>query len=183
MSLTTLFQVKDWLDITSSDYDSMLESLIDVSTEIIESYCKRSFASTQTHIQWWSIWDTITDTVRCEYVPIVNFLSLSDDDDVIDPDDYFVDSESGLVRLYDSYFTKGVATVCASYVHGYSSVPADIELAARMLTSHLFTSRKTQRLGNVESAKLGDFSVRLSESFFPPEIRSILSRYRCPISR
>jgi len=179
MAIVTVSDMKDYLDITSTDYDDLLSSLVDSVTEYIEGYCHRSFSAISTHIQWWSIEDGVTDTVRCEYVPIVNFIQLSDDGDVIDSDDYYVDLASGLVRLIDgTYFTKGVATVCASYTHGYSSPPDDIELAAKMMVASIFYRRKSHGL---ISAKLGDFSYKVVPEAVPPEVKSILSRYRCPV--
>ena len=119
MPLVTVASVKEFLDITSTSYDDLLSSLVDSVTEYIEGYCHRSFSAISTHIQWWSIEDEVTDAVRCEYVPIVNFIQLSDDGGVVDSADYYVDPASGLVRLTNgTYFTKGVSTVCAlSLIH------------------------------------------------------------------
>ena len=179
MSLVSLSDVKEYLGITSNDYDDMLTSISNGVTEYFEGYCHRSFSAVSTHIQWWSIADDVTDTVRCEYTPIVSFIELSDDGDEVDEDDYYVDTESGLVRLKDgTYFTKGVSTVCASYTHGYSSVPADVELAAKVAIAALFYRRRSH---GMVSARLGDFAYKVSGESVPPEVRSILSRYRSPI--
>jgi len=179
MALVTLSEVKEYLGITSTDYDDLLTTISNSVTEYFEGYCHRSFSAVSTYIQWWSIADEVTDTVRCEYVPIVSFIQLSDDGDKVDADNYYVDYASGLVRLKDgTFFTKGVAMVCASYTHGYSSVPDDIKLAAKMAVASIFYRRKSH---GIVSARLGDFAYKVSDEPIPPEVRSILSRYRSPV--
>jgi len=181
MPLTTLAKVKTYLGIDVDTYDTVLTNLLDYTTEFIEGYCSKSFAGTSTYTQWWNINDEITDTLRCRYTPIVNFIQLSDDGSEVDSDDYYVDTDAGLIFLMGgTYFTKGVATVCASYVHGYSSVPADVELAAQMLVGSFFARRST--LGTL-SAKLGDFSYKVDdENPLPLEVKRILARYRNPVA-
>ena len=45
-ALTSLQRVKDRLGLTSSGFDSLLERLINASTDLIESYCGRRFKET-----------------------------------------------------------------------------------------------------------------------------------------
>lgn len=47
-ALITLAELKDWLGITASTYDSVLESAIDRATSLIETYCDRQLKS-RTH--------------------------------------------------------------------------------------------------------------------------------------
>ena len=144
MPYATKVQVKAYLEIKTSEIskDDLIDALIGFCDEFINEYCNRTFtqaAVTEYHdggsnkvflnrfpvasspaVQVWDSWDR-------------SYAST----DLIDSDDYFVDTENGILKFdYDIGGSPGAVKV--TYTGGYSTIPgpitqACIELVARKL--------------------------------------------------
>ena len=128
-ALTTTAQAKTYLGISTTDYDDVLELLIDSATEMIESYCRgRRFAET-----------TYTDEEmdgndKYEFLlpqyPVTDIVSLTIDDTLISSSDYIVLEEEGVVRSnYQFKFQWDEQVIKVTYSAGYKEIPKDLELA------------------------------------------------------
>jgi len=73
-ALTSLSNLKDWIGITSSTDDAILESAIDRATDVVEKYCDRKFKS-RTYYEWSEPNGESTLTVR--NTPIVSINAIS----------------------------------------------------------------------------------------------------------
>jgi len=165
VDLTTLANVKTALEITGTDDDTYLESLIDRVSTIIESYCDREFDS-QTLTE---IFDgTGTEDYQTEEYPIDSITSLSyrtttlneDNWQTIESEYYHFYEDQGSVH-YMNKFKEGVKNYKLVYVAGYSDIPDDLEQAAIDMISYYYNKRQSK---NVKSESIGDYSITYAKS-------------------
>jgi hypothetical protein len=112
-----------------------------------------------------------------------------DDWETVDPEDYYIDYESGIIRAVEGFkFVKGNNKYRATYVAGYnfdlsttflsSTGAADLEYVVWKIVGTLYDSRKGGV--GVKSESIGDYSVTYSESksiFESPEVTVVLDKY------
>jgi len=168
-ALTTLAKAKRFMDISGTDDDTLIEELIDSVSAQIEKWCRRKFLSrsfTEYH-----------DGGGYSYVfvdnpPITAVASVYDDSDrewtssdLVSATYYTTDgsyADEGRIQLWQGklYFYDGVKNVKVTYTGGYSSVPADVEMACHALVSMWFNIRDKQGL---TSESISDYKYTLSD--------------------
>jgi len=175
--LTTLPKVKSLLGLEVSTHDVVLSTLITEVSSLIEGYCGRNFAAA-THLDYFDIIDSNTDTVVTSHYPIIEVYSVYDDGSLLDPDVYHLYLDTGRIRLLnDRCFTRGAAGVSVSYYAGYLTVPEDLDLAAQLWVSAMFSRRKAIAFLR---EKIGDYSYQVPRVVEgpPSEVEVILKRYK-----
>ncbi|MHA1286126.1 MAG: phage head-tail connector protein [Candidatus Thorarchaeota archaeon] len=175
--LTTLSKVKSLMGLEVSTHDAVLSTLITEVSTLIEGYCGRSFDAA-THLDYFDIVDSITDTVVTSHYPIIEVYSVYDNGTSLSPSVYHVYSDTGKIRLlYDRCFTRGAAGVSVSYYAGYLTVPEDLDLAAQLWVSAMFSRRRA--IAYLRE-KIGDYSYQVPRAMEgpPPEVEVILRRYK-----
>lgn len=148
-ALTTLADVKETLDIASSDTskDNLIIRKINQATEMIENYTGRRFKLTSYTNEEYDA--TGTDQLILRQRPIdtaytfslgYRDTSLNDNDwSTSDTNLYFVDSESGVMDL--NFISSGHWNrYRVSYRAGYSTIPADLAEACATLAAYLVDS-------------------------------------------
>lgn len=95
-----------------------------------------------------------------------------------------VDGNEGLVRYTiagggawsepSDAFTRAIKVSCTA---GFSTVPADLEHAAVMMTKHLWNLRHTAGKSNVNA---GQSSAQVRDEEIPAAVREVLGRFRLP---
>lgn len=181
--LTTLDTVKEELDITSTDYDGRLTRYIKEASAQVESFCGRSFEYQEGIVE--SIPARGGRNIVLSRRPVTNLISITFAGQTVDPDEYKLDSETGLVfRAYGwpwdaTLRTKVVgdkvagtesSELEATYDGGYvtpqqvadddsltRTLPYDLEGWVIALVSLRETSRGVNP--SIVSEKLGDASV------------------------
>lgn len=139
MALLTLAEAKAQLNITTATHDTELQAYIDGLTRVIE----RHVGPVETR--------TVTETVHgrsttlcLTQIPVVSLTSLTPvltGGRELAIDDLAVDNELGVIRRLDgSPFAGGPWT--AVYTAGRGTVPANVNLAARMLLQHLWSTQR-----------------------------------------
>jgi len=175
--LTTLSKVKSLIGIETSTHDAVLSSLITEVSSLIEGYCGRSFEAA-THLDYFDIVDEYTDMVVTTHYPIIEVYSVYDNGSLLDSECYHVYSEAGRIQLLeDRRFTRGAAGVSVNYYAGYLTVPEDLDLAAQLWVSAIFSRRKA--IAYLRE-KIGDYSYQVPRVMEgpPPEVEVILRRYK-----
>jgi hypothetical protein len=194
-AFVTLANTKVFLGITNSDKDTLLEMLINIATDYIESQTGRRFVST---VNTYEKHDgNGKNTIQLKAYPIIippNVIleynkanDNTDDLEVISADDYWVDTETGIITKitdFDSYadeidfFISGKDRYRATYTSGYSTVPYDLQYACMSLVGQLLTMKSAT---GIKSESLGDHSITFqdvtdigSQSMFS----DILNKYR-----
>lgn len=162
-ALTTVSNVKDYLGINVTTFDSVLDLIVDGVNQGIENKLNQVFSSaTYTNEEY----DILKDTtiLVLKRAPVITFTQLqykdsplNEDEDswtTIDSDEYKVDLGSGIIT-WNSQFQKGKQRYRVTYTAGYATIPDDITLAATILSSSYFNNRKSQ---GVQSETLGQYS-------------------------
>jgi hypothetical protein len=148
-SYCTLADVKDALDITGTDHDDLLSSLISAVTSEIDNYCERSFASASATRYFDGVGDNL---IVDDLVSVTTFKLDAGGDGVwettlTEGTDFLLypynTSPKWLVKLTDdstaSSFAKGVRKgVEIAGTWGYSTVPEPVRQAALIQTCRLF---------------------------------------------
>ncbi len=191
MPLTTLNDVKSYLQITDTSDDSFLNLLIaDVQTTI-ENYCHRHFdVNTYTSEQ-----HNVNHKIFTKETPIISVLNIVRlDGSIINtvPDSNAMTNYRifpGYVELLDyKYVTMGnklkyvnseESYVEITYTAGYDTPPADLSLAAIKLIALEYKESREDRLG-VEQESEGDvkYVYAKKDSEMPLNISSVLDRHK-----
>lgn len=189
--ITTVANVKSFLDISGTTQDSLLELLIKTVTDLVQNYCNRAFvqiAYTQEEYD-----GTGTKELLLKNFPIKvasgftleknNATDNSDSWETVDAEDYFVDADRGVIaKLTDFWPAKNKyrATYTAGYERstdtGIAAWPYDLELACISLTAILYNRRKAM---GIKNESVGDFSVTFSDALEDdPSIKTTLDKYK-----
>jgi len=173
--LVTLAEVKEYMGITGTDYDDLLESLISRMSRFVETYCQRSFAEAE-RTEYYDGTEYNDGTLIVNNWPISSVAELFDNPDrtfaaesEIVAADYVVYEDSGIVQIlidntteylsgatmgHSSGFQVGRQSIKIKYTAGYSAanMPEDLKGAVIELVSRKFNVRgqegiKSERLG------------------------------------
>lgn len=184
-NLVTVAQIKDYLGITGSTYDTLLGDLGDRAEAYINDLCNRPDGFGQD--QWEEyLSGTGTSSVFVSNTPIDTNQSFEVfvDGTAVDADSYTVNPNTGEIRLKSSApslsqyanwgysgqfgtipptdrgflpaFPEGLLNVSVIYTGGYQTVPANLQQAVILASKVLWDSRK--RDSGVASETLGDYS-------------------------
>ncbi len=162
-ALVTLSEVKEALDISTSEHDAKLNGYINRASGMIETYCKRRFASTAYTSEEYA--GTGTNRLQLQNFPISTLTSverLSNSDfsnqswESLNARDFTIINEGGsnhgsiyfVTGVFNSALVPGVDNYRVSYTAGYSAtdMPYDLREACIEIVSYLFNSRRKDPL-------------------------------------
>ncbi len=182
MSLCTLANVKEYLEITLATHDARLTALAARAQAHIEDFCGRKFDAADYVEQYDG--DGLS-VLSLRQFPVVTFTSLYDDldrvfagDTLIAAADYYVDKSAGVVELSSgAVFQKGRGNVRATYRAGYetAAIPASLTQACVMATAALFEERKN--IG-VAQRSLKDGGVSAYRHGVPEEVWKLVEPHK-----
>lgn len=196
-ALTTVVRTKQFLGISSSSDDAIIEALINAVTDQIEKYCNRRFKKTTYTDEEYDGLGGNTLLLRNYPVDLTSFaLGVRDtnlneaDWSAINAQDYFVALSAGVVSYVNGGFFPSVRRYRATYSAGYdfnntttflSDVgAADLELAAWKMVGRQYFDRRGN--SSVKQESIGDYSVTYDRSaMFDEQILSILDLYKRPL--
>ena len=187
--LTTLSDVKDWLQTGQNPFpsvdDALLTRLITAASRFIESWLDRRIAAAD--------WIEIRDGNGGQRLAFANFpvsavLSLSIDGLVVPPAPGDGGFGSGYVfsptelALRGYVFSRRPQNVIVTYTAGYAGVPLDIAQACIELVCQRY--RERTRTGEVSKALVGGETVTFSQKDMCDDVKTLLSQYRAvaPVS-
>ena len=146
--LSTLEKVKSYLGVTGSGEDTLLGELLGAASARIRGHCGREITSATYTEQY----DgrglgriVLVQRPATSITTVHDALDRAfDSGSLVDSDDYTLYGEEGIVELDPARagFQDGVRNVQVVYVAGYSTVPADVDLAARILSAHWYNRLK-----------------------------------------
>jgi hypothetical protein len=171
-ALTSLAAVKEYLQIDSTDtsQNSLLDFLINSASMAIESYCRRKIKDVSYADEEYD--GSGTRNLNLRQFPVSSITSIKIDDVALDISEYKFKKSSGIVNRLKALWPKEFQNIKVSYTAGYSSVPADIELACKHLVKFYY---KTD---------VADFSTTFGEGVvmrpeaWPKQVKALLSSYR-----
>jgi len=177
--LTTLANVKEYLDIESDDdsLDSLLERLIAASSRQMEAYCNRVF-EVQSYSETYD--GTASDLIFLKNTPIQSVSSLSIDDGALEADEFKIYDD--YLHLVSGLFTPGQLNVSVQYSAGCydpqtESPPSEVEDACIQLTAFKFNLRGAEAL---DERRVNQNTESFSGAAIPLSVAIILDKYRRP---
>lgn len=171
MSLTTVPEVREYLDICDDTYDSQLTSMVEYVDGLIKGCVgwniEQEVIVDEAH---WS--DGCLDTFYLHFCPIDlgQTFEVYFDGTLMDASRYEVNDVKGIVQ-FDCPIGNGFTKLKFNYTGGYLNVPADLSFAAMSMvidlwessgggsTKGLASTSSTATVGTVSSESLGDYSV------------------------
>ena len=193
--LTTLATIKDELGVADNTTDARLSRYITEASGMIAEYCNRVFAI-----------ETVTETVRngprrsyslsnpwqgqqqaliLQRYPIVNIVSVAENDVLLDPLNYEVDQANGELQRLDTggYCLWSASKIAITYSAGYTlptGLPSGIERACIMLVKQFAASGDRDPMVQSErSDGIGSTQFfNASGTGLPPEVEGLISIHR-----
>ena len=174
---------KTWMGISGSDDDTIIEYIANGVTDWIESYCNRRIVARSADIT--ETWDGDGSRVYFVEHPPINgdVTSITVENhatiDPTDTDQVRVEAAIGKITLLQDYFADSYPQNCEiEYNGGYSTVPADMWLAAAKLMKLVYLMRDANRelIKSVSNSLTGE-TTHYFDSVLTPDIRDVLDRY------
>lgn len=200
-ALVSLANTKTFLGITDNTKDALLEMLINMATDYIQSQCNVNyFMATDYVIQ--ELDGTGTDQLVLPNHPAWDLTSLQErtgsgitDWRTIPSDEYTLDGDNGIITwtsqftgfdeglndenaLSDPIFQKVKRKYRATYTAGYNTIPYDLQYACMSLVGQMLN---TKSASGIVSESLGDHSITYSDAIKASKdgiIEDIITRYR-----
>lgn len=183
MALTSLSDVKVWLEIADSSRDAKLTTLIASVEKMIARECDRVFEQ-----------DTYTEVLDgksqnrlvLHNYPVTSITSVHVSADrsftseyLIDPSEYSTDDkllEQGILQRHDQVWALGSSNVQVVYAAGFATIPEDLSLAALILVEWYWRGNNDRRIGRSSIGKNGETTSYIQT--WPIEVTPIIESYK-----
>jgi hypothetical protein len=187
--LTTLENVKDYMQITDTSSDIVLARLISAFSQHFLSQVNRGALLSATYQE--SRNGTGGDLMNVLYYPLtaVNSLTVNGINVPASPDGvqagfvfdqftiWIVGSVPGFVPVGGvRRFTRGRQNVQINYIAGYAATPLDVEQA--VIDQVTFTLRRSTNLGTTAQTMQGALTTSFSQKDLAPGVQLVINAYR-----
>lgn len=183
MALTTLSNVKSQLGFKDSDtqFDAKLTRFMNAASDTIESLCAREFTSqSRTELAHGNRSNTL---IPLQYpITAVTEIRISSERDwgnsltLVPATEYGISNDGLSITFYNQVMSAGFDNVRIIYTAGYSTIPADLEMAVLWATEFYYLNNNRGDMGRTNISKQGE-SVSILEDM-PKMIRSIIQMYK-----
>lgn len=162
MGYTEVANVKEYLEITSSELDGLIEKCVDATTEVITYYCRQRFESTSAQAAYTRYFHAVNDVdenlveLRLDE-PLAQIVSVTNGDGTTITSGQYVTQPYTDAPFYSIILTDGTTWTYSTTPWGaiqvnghwaYSiNTPEEIALAATELAAYYFQKRQS----NMES--------------------------------
>lgn len=174
--LTTLANVKQWLNLTAATDDALLSRMISAVSAYVQSWLNRQFAAASYSERRDGNGKT---KLLCANYPLTAVSAVVINGQNIPPSasvsvpGYYFDAYS--IRLRGYSFAAGHGNVEISYTAGYATTPPEIEQA--VIETIALRYKERDRIGHT-SKSVGGETVSFTIADFSPSVRTILNNYR-----
>jgi len=190
MNLITLEDYKTYKGIAGFTEDSKITPLITSVSQLVKTYCKRSFVdyyATDLVEEFTITWER--KSLQLRETPVVSITSVAERDSVSSPyvtlgaTDYYLDKSTDTVWRLSAgdfvSFMEGPGSVVITYKAGFSTCPEDLKLATIDLVNYYFKEDyKTSRSIGTTTMQ-GSMSKGITGgAAFPDHIKRVLDLYR-----
>jgi hypothetical protein len=183
MALTTLSNVKSQLGFKDSDtqFDVKLTRFMNAASDTIESLCAREFSSlSRTELAHGNRSNTL---IPLQYpITAVSEIRISSERDwgnaltLVPANEYGISNDGLSITFYGQVMPSGFDNVRIIYTAGYSTIPADLEMAVIWASEFYYLNNNRGDMGRTNVSKQGE-SVSILEDM-PRMIRSIIQMYK-----
>src|SRR5215831_9193134 len=146
VDLITLAQLKEYMGITDTNSDAVLQDMITAASTFAETYCSRTFHET-------SYTNEIYDGPGGRTLMLRNYPASSVDSVVIDDDSVPLASQvNGAGYTFDSQrvilrgcycFRMDYQNVAITYTAGFTTIPYDLQEAIMLMCQYNFKTKNT----------------------------------------
>ncbi len=186
IALIDLADLKEFLKISGTGEDSLLNALINECSQAVVDFLGRPIISA-TYTEFYD--GPSGGELMLDKYPIISVTTLNDDtdrafgsaDDIDISADVLIDKEGGTLRLWnnESAFTQGQANVKVVYSAGYAlaDVPASIQLAVkRWCAAHYM--KHIDRRHDIASETVGDSTTTFIVEKMPQDVAALLRPFK-----
>ena len=169
-ALTTLAAVKSYLKITSDTDNSLLEDLINASSNAIERYCERTFKE-QLFTDEEYDGNGLNGLYLRQY-PVKSITSVTVEGTSLNIIDYKCKKNNGKLIRNNGIWPTGEINILVTYTAGYTEIPSDLELACKHLVMSYFKS------------DIASFSTTFQDGFvfrpeaLPAQVKALVAPYK-----
>ncbi len=190
--LVSLTNLKAFLSISSSGKDTILQAIKDGVEAAVMRYCDRDLLVPSTPYTEYYEGDGSHQLI-VDQRPVISVTSVYIDPSRLFPAATLVPDlntgspselvstasqlRAGIIELFNYAFLKGRGSVKITYSAGYSVVPADLQLAVKLICSKEYKVQDLGMSGQV-SQQVGDKTVTFAVDTWPKNAVEILDRYR-----
>lgn len=185
-ALTSLAYVKDFCQITGTDFDTFLQNRINGVSAAIESYCRRTFAL-QTYTD--NIDGPGSTTLLIPQFPVVSVTQVvtgfyDPNPTTIPGSNFIVNKKNGIVSMkpsstYSPWFGYSDQGIQITYQAGYSPIPADIQEATASMVRNQYlnigqdVTLLMEKIGDYQRTSRSDVQKLLTD-----DIKETLNNYK-----
>ena len=184
LPLITKKEYKDYVGISSTNSDTIIDAIIPNVSQFVKSYCRRTFIDYVNDSKVETTSGGYGDRIHLQEYPLISVSSVDYSEDYgqtytsfVEYTDYAVDVETGEIVSLLGDFTKLINGYQITYTAGYEEVPEDLKLAVMDLVTYYIKNDMA-----VHSPKApGTNSVQveyITTSALPAHIRRVLDMYR-----
>ena len=184
LNLITKAEYKAYVGINSDNQDTAIDSLIPKVSELVKSYCGRTFID--------YVDDAKTETFSGGYSayipkeqPLLSLVSLEASENygqtytsLVEYTDFVVDQEEGtIVSTYPDGFEKRINGYKVSYFAGFETIPQDLKLVVFDLITFYLKNDAVSHMQKTTAA--GGLQLEyLTNAQFPSHIARVLNLYK-----
>ena len=185
-ALVTRKEYKDYIGINGTEQDDTIDSLIVSVSELVKSYCRRTFVDYVDDIRTEYFNGGLQRVYLAEY-PVIQLLSVEQSIDygqsyteLTEFTDYALDKETDSLVTLDStekfpYYINGYIV---SYFGGYETIPEDLKLAIFDLISYYLKNDAVVKNLRVPTTQVMQLEYGPAATNFPSHIARVLNLYK-----
>ena len=193
-ALTSLANLKTYLNISGTTNNTFMETLVDRATALMEEYTRRNLkardysydSDSDEYDKDNAVMDgNDRDVLILPQRPVNSLTTLRVNEQAIDESTgvyvcgWMIDKARGMVRLRCYLFTKGMDNIELAYNAGYSTVPDDLEQACIEQAAWMYKQSPVgQGLLGVSSRSLQDGSINYTTRDILPQVKLVLQDYK-----
>jgi hypothetical protein len=183
--LVTTANVKSFLDIQTTTWDTVIGTLVTSCSVWIENYCGGiRFKNSLSNVTEYHDGDPFEEgatSIFLKNIPVVSVASIASSSGSLSSptwtnydasNDYIVNNYTGEVKFFA--LPVGSQNIKVVYQGGYTTIPEDLQLACLELVARVFNKRKSYGASN---ESVGGASVTW-EKELEVDLRKTLNRYR-----
>lgn len=185
-ALITKAEYKAYVGINGTEQDATIDSLIPKVSELVKSYCRRTFVDYITDIKTEYFNGGIQRIYLQEY-PVIMVLSVEQSidygqnyTDLVEFTDYALDKESDSIVTLSTTgeFTYYINGYKVNYYGGYETLPEDLKLAIFDLITYYMKNDSVVKNLRVPTTQVMQLEYGPNATNFPSHIARVLNLYK-----
>jgi hypothetical protein len=181
IDLVTKAEYKTYMGITSANADTEIDFLIPKVSDLVKSYCRRTFVDYYSNIKV-EVYDGGFKELLLKETPLVSVASVQYSADygktytTLTKFEDWVIKDDSIVSLWTNGWTKAINGYRVSYFAGYDTVPGDLKLAVLDLVEYYSRNNGVVHSGRDINPNTTQINY-VSSTNLPAPIKRVLDQY------